>query len=370
MHCRISFVTCRCYEATVKKIQTCIGSSPIWISVDETTDACGRYITNFIVGALSPTQSSTPFLLNTEALSAANHSTIAKFVVDSLNILWPARLENDKVLLFLSDAAPYMVKSGKALCVLFPKMVHVTCLAHAIHRVAEDIRDAFPTVDKLIATVKKVFVKAPYRVLRFKEMAPGVPLPPEPILTRWGTWIKAALYYAQHFEVVSKVIMDLDAEAAAAISAAQELVQNGEVRNNLIYIAANFHRIPESITKLETQGVALCDSLSVIESLRVDFDSGCGDAVKRANQKLQKTLEKNSGYEVMKTIAAVLEGKVVEAPEGLDLSDVAAYKFAPASSADVERSFSRFKNLLSDRRRLLTVEHIKWLLVIYANTDL
>jgi hypothetical protein len=29
---------------------------------------------------------------------------------------------------------------------------------------------------------------------------PGIPLPPQPVLTRWGTWLDAAMYYADNFE--------------------------------------------------------------------------------------------------------------------------------------------------------------------------
>jgi len=48
-----------------------------------------------------------------------------------------------------------MLKSGKALIVLYPKMIHLTCLAHAIHRIAETVRDEFPLVDNLISETKK-----------------------------------------------------------------------------------------------------------------------------------------------------------------------------------------------------------------------
>jgi hypothetical protein len=75
------------------------------------------------------------------------------------------------------------MKAGTALKVIFPTMTHLTCLAHGLHRVAETIRANFPPVDKLVSSVKKVFVKAPYRKEAFKAVAPSVPLPPEPILT-------------------------------------------------------------------------------------------------------------------------------------------------------------------------------------------
>jgi hypothetical protein len=91
------------------------------------------------------------------------------------------------VLLFVSDAAPYMIKAAKALQLLYPKMVHITCLAHALHRVVEEFRGKYPEVDQLIAKGKTIFIKSPLRVQKLKEEAPTLPLPPQPIVTHWET---------------------------------------------------------------------------------------------------------------------------------------------------------------------------------------
>jgi hypothetical protein len=62
-------------------------------------------------------------------------------------------------------------------------MVHVTCTSRGFHRTAEQIRIQFLKVDKLIANVKRVFKKTPYRVQKFCTDTP-YKLPPKPILTR------------------------------------------------------------------------------------------------------------------------------------------------------------------------------------------
>ncbi|KAJ4437535.1 hypothetical protein ANN_17680 [Periplaneta americana] len=138
----------------------------IWVSIDETTDCMGRYVVNVIVGDMNEDNSGDIFLF-----------------YKSINYLWPSGVQHDSVLLFLTDAAPYMVKAANSLKVLYSKMVHVTCLAHACHRIAEEIRGNFPDVDKLIGNVKKVFLKSPSRVNIFQSEANGIPLPPAPILT-------------------------------------------------------------------------------------------------------------------------------------------------------------------------------------------
>ncbi|VVC30118.1 Hypothetical protein CINCED_3A008521 [Cinara cedri] len=71
-------------------------------------------------------------------------------------------------------------------------MVHVTCIVHGFRRVAEEVRSYFNTVNQLISSVKKVFLKTPSRTRIFKNEAPDIPMSPQPILTRWGTWLDAA----------------------------------------------------------------------------------------------------------------------------------------------------------------------------------
>jgi len=64
---------------------------------------------------------------------------------------------HENILLFLSDAAPYMVKAGKTIKIFNLKMEHITCVDHALHRVCEEIILQFPKVDKLISNMKKNF---------------------------------------------------------------------------------------------------------------------------------------------------------------------------------------------------------------------
>jgi hypothetical protein len=77
--------------------------------------------------------------------------------------------------------------------------------AHALNLVAEKIRYQYEDVDNLISNVKKIFVKAPLRVEMYKEKLKEMPLPPQPILTRWGTWLQAAMFYSEHFDSIKEV---------------------------------------------------------------------------------------------------------------------------------------------------------------------
>lgn len=63
----------------------------------------------------------------------------------------------------------------------------------------------------------------------FKNLAPGIPLPPEPIITRWGTWLNAVNYYCEYFQHIKNVILQLDSDDSLAIKNAKQLVENPEI---------------------------------------------------------------------------------------------------------------------------------------------
>jgi hypothetical protein len=112
-----------------------------------------------------------------------------------MNLQWLNGIQYERVLLFVTYAASYMIKAGITLKVIFPNMTHLTCLVHGLRRIPETTLANFPLVDKLVSSMTKVFVKAPYRKEAFKAVAPNVPLQPEQILTRWGTWLCTVSYY-------------------------------------------------------------------------------------------------------------------------------------------------------------------------------
>jgi len=152
------------FNTTMDKMKMEIRQNKIWVSIDETCDVEGRFIANVIVGILKPDCPGRMFLLHSEELDKANHSTICKLFEKAMGIIWPGDIQYNNVLLFLSDAAPYMVKAGTVLKNIYKKMIHVTCCARGLHRIAEEIRGQFGAVDELISNMKKIFRKAPYRV--------------------------------------------------------------------------------------------------------------------------------------------------------------------------------------------------------------
>lgn len=355
----------QCFQDVICHVRDQLKHEKIWISIDETTDAAGQCVCSAVVGAMKA--GSRSYLLNIQVLDRVNHSTIAKFFNDSLAILWPEGARYDNVLLFLSDAAPYIVKAATGLKVLYSKLVHLTCLAHGLHRVAETVRSQYKDVDLLVSSVKKVFVKSPIRIQKFHEVLPNLSLPPQPVLTRWGSWLKAVSYYAEHFNEVKTVLYSLNAEDASSIAAAQECFANIGIQDKIEYIHNRFSKIPTIITQLEARNNTLEHSLSLIDEISVTLSSETHGIAKTAFEKLSKVLTKNPGYETLCKISKKLSGTEMYIEEEFTQEELWCFSHVPVTSCDVERSFSLYKTFFTDKRRSFTQENLKMTFLVYCN---
>lgn len=231
-------------------------------------------------------------------------------------------------------------------------------MAHGVNRVAEEIRNQFPIVNDFINNVK-----APLRVQLYKETLPDVPLPPKPILTRSGTWVEAALFYSEHFKGIKKVLSELSEDSSAAISESNRLAANLQLNQQLAYIKNHFSMFPKLFLELEKQEVLLVDSINLTENFRRTMNSLNGKIGKCISKKLNDTLSKNKGYQILKDVSIVLNGDFVE---GLQIAPniLSALSNAPITSVDVERSFSAYKLILSDRRQSFLAENIEKHLIV------
>lgn len=83
--------------------------------------------------------------------------------------------------------------------------------------IVEEVRENYETVDALISNVKKVFLQSPTRIKTFKSIAPDLKLPPQPVLTRWGTWIEIAMYYSENLKLIRFVLNEIPSNVAESV---------------------------------------------------------------------------------------------------------------------------------------------------------
>jgi hypothetical protein len=62
-----------------------------------------------------------------------------------------------------------ILKAGKSIKLFYTKFMHVTSVAHTLHRVTVYVRSKLPQVDALVLKTK-IFFKAPAHKMLFKSM--------------------------------------------------------------------------------------------------------------------------------------------------------------------------------------------------------
>lgn len=146
-----------------------------------------------------------------------------------------------------------MIRAAKDLnATLFTHMIHFTNLAHGVHRQADFIRGEYLKVDSLVSNVKKIFLKAPSCVQLLKQMYPDLSLPPESVITRWGTWLKAAKYYAHNWAKIKSVVEALHDDSVAIVKT-KELLQDDELFAQVAFINRHYVFLADCITQLKAE---------------------------------------------------------------------------------------------------------------------
>lgn len=346
------------YKNTIQSIREINMNNYLWVSVDETPDFMGKCVTNVVIRSLQKQFSQQFYLLGSKVLDKVNGEAVAKLIKNQFQFLFQESFQNNvnNVLLLCTDSAAYMLKAGRILKTTFPRMKHITCLAHGLHRVAEEVRDNFKNVDMLISNVKKIFLKSPERVRLFKEKYPSIPLPPEPIITRWGTWINAAVYYAQYYEQIRDIVSIL-ANESLAIRTAKKCFRKRKLPQELHFIRDYYEVIASAIKQLECSTLSLTESFLILDTVRCYLN---WSELLPVMRKFEAVLDRNPDYDNLREIAE----KLTKPEQQTAYNEF--YKFAPLTSSEVERSFSVHKWLYSDKRNRLLPENVEKLMTIYS----
>lgn len=342
------------YKDVMNRIRQAIGNSDIYMILDETTDAKESKVVNVLVGVIDGKEHKS-MLCNQEIVQTANAIEIGKVFLRTLNYLFPGQEFYDRVKFVITDAAPYMIccfKNQKA--ALFKNLVHITCIVHMLHRVAEDVKQNCGTLDKFIGKIKAVLLKSRSRQNRFKEET-GLLLPPKAIITRWGSWLTVSLYYLDNWEIVFKFLEKLIAEK---IDKSVHLEQIASILNSTskykllkdqMLSIETFRNIPDIIASLENPKLTVTEQLAKLDAAESEISSSL-----TARNKYIKLVNKNIGLRVMREMQS-------------DLVKVLQYKFVPLTSVDVERSFSQYKAFLRPNRHSFIEENIKFHTIISYN---
>ncbi len=176
-------------------IRNVVEDKQIFLVVDETTLSGTQYL-HILVGTLEMPHVS--YLHDCQPSPCSpNGDSIVQAIDDAIRSLGVNR---NSFCLVLYDAARYMVAAGNILKSLYPKLFHVTCVAHLLHNCAMKVKSHFHDVDQLIASIKAVTVKT--------KQASTVCcywLPTSAYCYKMGKLVKCCLDYARNLPEVNRL---------------------------------------------------------------------------------------------------------------------------------------------------------------------
>ncbi|KAL4153512.1 hypothetical protein QTP88_001345 [Uroleucon formosanum] len=125
----------------------------------------------------------------------------------------------------------------------------------------------------------------------------------------------------------------------------------------ITYFVSNVHEL------------ALAENLEIVENTKSKLGQNKGPIAEKIDKKYKNVLEKNTGLKAMSTIRNILNGNNVDEDfPNLTPGEVTKFRYAKITSCDVERSFSKYKNILRSNRRSFIFENLKHHVVVSCNS--
>ena len=318
----------------VKLLKKRLYSKHVFLVIDESEVGGSKYF-NILIGDIAVPEKT--YILDCSVVKTVNHYVVVTKLDDALRKI---AIERNNFVLLLSDAARYMTACTAAIKILYTRLFHITCLAHLLHNCAEKVRGHFPEVDNLIATVKAVTVKNKRRCSKFDVIGS----PPQPVVTRWGTWLNAVEYYSKNLMEVRDIVNSFEGDGVL-VNRAKSAVNNCKVTESLVKIYRDYKLLPQIIKKMESSKYTLKEAHADISNL--DLKQDCVDIVSYIKKRMMKNYD-------LDNIVGLKKRYVSPAM-------YAELQCCQPTTAAVERSFSILRKLLRKDRNFLSGNVEKYL---------
>lgn len=178
----------------------------------------------------------------------------------------------------------------------------------------------------------------------------------------------AASFFADHFDNFAELVSELPNDSEH-VSKLKTLILKDNLPTDLAFIRTYLAFLPDKITKLETRGLALHAQVEIIEEVQRKIQIIPGLRGHLLQKKLNDVLSKNVGFTSLQELSHSLIDTSGQISTSISRNPrvLSAYNFAPLVSVDLERSFSAYKLILSDRRQKFTQENLEKHLIVMHN---
>ena len=167
----------------------------------------------------------------------------------------------------------------------------------------------------------------------------GRPSPPDPIITRWATWLRAVLYYSENLPAV-RTIVNSWTSAGLLLSRAKDAINVEDLVPDLVKIN-QYRTLVANVEFLEGSACTITEAYGLLKNMQFD-DDPC-----TIKNYIKKRLP-NSNLETIINCTNLT----------IDPTSYALLQKAQPTSAALERSFSMLSKLLRKDRKF-DVKNVK-----------
>lgn len=300
----------------------------IYIMFDETSNTRKETVIHILLGILENERFSSPFLIKSQTIVSTVGLDIYKTINEVLLPLERHNFNKDRVKAVITDGAKNVKKCAKFLKEKYSNCVHIVCLCHNLHNLCETLASDCFLVGQVISIIEAT------RRLGHKHdplwvRTVGTQKMPSSCPTRFGLWVRAAVFVNDNWTGVKKFLLGLDKKY-------QERVQNVLNEPNLeeqLFYCSYFENLPDIITVLETSG------LSVRQQL---------EEYNRVHTLVQGTPLELRFDEILSKNTDIMKFQGMLNVEGM--LDDSIYRWMPMVTVAVERTFSTYKRVHSTQR--------------------
>lgn len=318
------------YESIMNGVTKELVGRKIYVQIDEAIILHRRFV-SILAGRLDGKEPKSFCISVIEIKQAPNGYILKQALLEAMKILYPDRTLYEDLELVVTDQASYMLKAMRELKAIFPNMMHITCLCHALHRVCEEAKVEYSQAAALITSLKMVLSKSSRRV-DILECGINGTMRKLPIDTRWGTWIRFAGFVYDNLNEIIQFASRVEDDDGIVTKKLKENISKPNSREQLGEIRCLLP-LTGVIEQLESRRLTIFEVKELI-------DEQIRQLPEIFKDKLMRSLWNNPDY-----------GQIFSHPKAYN-----SLLRAPLVSCDVERSFSMMKNILRDRRSRMTEE--------------
>jgi len=140
-------------------------------------------------------------------------------------------------------------------------------MSHLFHNCAERIRSKFDSVDNLISRLKAATIKNKERKLLFRDIG----FPPTSVITRWTSWLKVAIYYADNLPKSRLIVGEFTGDGLI-VTRAKDSLKKESLSSDLLHIKRDYENLITLVENSERTTYYISNAYQDLQNIQFGED--------------------------------------------------------------------------------------------------